>query len=334
MSLEAVRGSGRRLVSVIIPARNEEVNIPRLEQELLQAVDELPYDFEFLVIDNDSTDRTGELVKAVCARDLRWKYIRFSRDFVTEMSMTAGYHLAQGDAIIVLYSDLQDPPAIIPKFLEQWEAGYDVVYGVRTVRPGEPRWRNLSAFLAYRIIAWMSDVRIPTDTGDFRLISRQVCDALNQCGEYNRYMRGLIAWLGFRQIGVPYERRPREAGVSKAPFWPMIFFVFNAITSFSLKPLRLFVFLGLFVLLACSVAVVYYMGAYLLGSRPPGITTVIVLLLAGIGLNSLGIGILGEYLGRTYAEVKRRPLYLVKEAVNISIPSAPLSEPAPALDIE
>jgi dolichol-phosphate mannosyltransferase len=139
----------------------------------------------------------------LCARDERWRYLRFSRNFTVEMSITAGYHFAQGDAMIVLYSDLQDPPDVIPRFLDKWQEGWDVVYGVRTHRPGDPAWRNASVKLAYRLIAWSAEMPIPKDTGDFRLITRQVRDALDQCGETNRYMRGLIAWLGFRQTGIP-----------------------------------------------------------------------------------------------------------------------------------
>lgn len=310
--------SDRPLVSIVIPARNEEANIPRLETELLAAVEGLPYAFEFLVIDNASEDRTGELVKALCARDARWKYIQFSRNFTGEMSITAGYRFACGEAIIVLYSDLQDPPAVIPKFLEKWQEGYDVVYGVRTVRPGEPWWKNIAAYWAYRVVAWASDVPIPKDAGDYRLITRQVRDALLQCGEYNRYLRGLIAWLGFCQVSVPYERRPRTAGRSQSPFWHLVFFTFNAITSFSLKPLRTFTFIGLILLLLSALALPLYIVLALSGSPPPGIATIIILLCVTIGLNSLGIGILGEYLGRTYIEVKQRPLYLIKETVNLS----------------
>ena len=322
----------RPLVSIIIPARNEEANIPTLERELLDVVDGLPFEFEFLVVDNSSTDRTGELAKHLCSRDSRWRYIRFSRDFTVEMSLTAGYHYASGDAMIVLYSDLQDPPQAIPRFLEKWQEGYDVVYGVRTVRPGDPAWRNTAAGLAYRLIAWFSDVSIPTDAGDFRLITRRVRDALEQCGEYNRYLRGLISWLGFRQVGVPYERRPRQGGTSKAPFWHLIFFTFNAITGFSLKPLRLFTFLGFGLLGLALVAAATYVSLWAIGSPPPGITTIIVLLLAAIGLNSLGIGLLGEYVGRTYSEVKRRPLYVVQEAVNLSGTPQPRHTPNPTHD--
>lgn len=307
----------RPLISIIIPARNEEANIPRLEAELCQVLDGQPYQFEFLVIDNHSADRTGELVKDICARDPRWRYLRFSRDFTVEMSITAGYHFAQGDAMVVLYSDLQDPPDVIPRLIAKWLEGFDVVYGVRTKRPGDAKWRNFAVKIAYRLITYCADVPIPPDTGDFRIISRRVRDAIEQCGERNRYMRGLIAWLGFRQTSIVYERRPREKGVSKAPFWDLLFFVFNAITSFSLKPLRLFTILGCALIIITGVAAAVYSLLYVTGSPPRGITTLIVLSFLGIGLNSLGIGILGEYLGRTYSEVKQRPLYLIEEATNL-----------------
>lgn len=307
----------RLLITLVIPALNEEENLPLLKEELLRVTDQLPHDFEFIVVDNASTDRTGEIAKEFCGQDARWKYIRFARNFKVEMSITAGYHFASGDAIIVLYSDLQDPPDVIPEFIRKWQEGFDVVYGVRVVRSGDPKWRNLAAKLGYRLIAKLSDVWIPTDTGDFRLISRQVRDALEHVGEYNRYMRGLIAWLGFRQVGVSYERHPRSRGTSKAPFWELVFFVFNAITSFSLKPLRLFTFAGFLLLSLSGVAAIVYVFLWLFGSPPPGISTIILLLLGVIGLNSLGIGILGEYVGRTYSEVKQRPLYVVQEAINL-----------------
>lgn len=308
------------LVSIVIPARNEEGNIARLQTELLAAVAGLPYEFEFIVIDNASEDQTGGLVKAICASDPRWKYMRFSRNFSVEMSITAGYRAANGQAIIVLYSDLQDPPEVIPRFLQKWKEGFDVVYGVRQVRPGEPVWRNLLVKYVYRTIVWAAEVPIPLDAGDFRLITKEVRDALEQCDEYNRYLRGLIAWLGFRQIGIPYARRARFSGVSKAPFWEMVFFAFNGITSFSLKPLRLFTIFGGLVLGVSGVAILIYTILFLTGSPPPGITTIIVLLIIAIGLNSFGIGVLGEYLGRTYSEVKRRPLYIVSETVNLPEP--------------
>jgi glycosyltransferase involved in cell wall biosynthesis len=310
-------GAGSRLISIVIPARNEEANIPRLEAELLAVVDQLPYRYEFIVVDNDSSDQTGALVKEICRRDPRWRYIRFSRNFTVEASISAGYRAARGDAMIVLYSDLQDPPSAIPRLLEKWEEGWDVVYGIRTVRPGDPKWRNAAVRVAYRAISRLSDVPIPPDAGDFRLITRQVRNALNQCGEYNRYLRGLISWLGFRQVGVIYERQPRTGGKSNVSIFDLIVFVFTAITSFSLKPLRLFSAFGFGVLGLTMLGIPIYAGLYLTGNPPPGITTVIILLLMAIGINSVGVGILGEYLGRTHAEVRRRPLFVIAESVNI-----------------
>ena len=315
------------LVTIVVPAFNEEESIPRLERELLAVVNALPYRFEFLIVDNHSTDGTSALAKALCERDPRWRYLRFSRNFTVEMSITAGYRFASGDAIIVLYSDLQDPPDVIPLFLEKWREGYDVVYGVRTRRPGDAKWRNVSVNVAYRLIAWAAEVPIPKNTGDFRLITRDVRDALEQCPETNRYMRGLIAWLGFRQTGVLYERRPRESGQSKAPFLPTFLFTINAITSFSLRPLRVFLGFGAIMVAASMVAIVVYSLLYLRGSPPPGITTLIVLSFLGIGMNSIGIGVLGEYLGRTYSEVKQRPLYVIQESKNLAMPRPAVPPP-------
>lgn len=310
-------GEDRRLVSIVIPALNEADNIPQLERELLETVEKLPYDFEFIVVDNHSSDATPTLLRELCARDRRWRYLRFSRNFTVEASIAAGYRVAAGDAIIVLYSDLQDPPDQIPRLLDKWLEGWDVVYGVRTVRAGDPKWRNLAVRCAYQVIGRLSDVPIPANAGDFRLITSRVRDALALCGEYNRYTRGLIAWLGFSQVGVPYERRARAAGRSKVSLVHLVTFMFTAVTSFSLKPLRIFTILGFLLIGVALAAVPVYVGLYFTGSPPPGMTTAIILILVAIGVNSLGIGVLGEYLGRTYAEVKNRPIYLVEEAVNV-----------------
>lgn len=185
------------------------------------------------------------------------------------------------------------------------------------MRAGDPSWRNLLVFVAYRLIGWFSEVRIPNDTGDFRLVSRRVRDAIERMGEVNRYTRGMVAWLGFKTTQITYERRPRHAGVSKAPLVATVIYVFDAVTSFSLKPLRLFSAFGFLALAVSLVAAAGYSVAALVGHPPPGITTLVVLAILGIGINSLGIGILGEYVGRTYAEVKGRPLFLVDEAVNV-----------------
>lgn len=312
------------LISVVIPALNERENISALEDELLESLEGQPYEFEFIVIDNGSTDGTDAAVKEICRRDRRWKYVRFSRNFGVDASITAGYTLASGEAIVVLYSDLQDPPQAIPALLAKWQEGYDVVYGVRTVRPGDAKWRNAVVRIVYRAIASLAEVPIPRNAGDFRLISRPVRDALESCGESNRYMRGLIAWLGFRQTGVEYQRRPRVAGESKAPLGSLIVFTLGAFTSFSVQPLRVFALLG-FTLVAMSfLAVPVYAILFLTGDPPPGVTTLIVLALLGIGVNSLGIGVLGEYLGRTYAETKRRPLYVIADSENMESRNLPV----------
>jgi dolichol-phosphate mannosyltransferase len=312
---ESTPGKNDELITLVIPARNEEENIPYLESAISQVTDSLPYNFEFIVVDNRSTDRTGQLIKDLCKRDRRWKYICFSRDFSVEASIAAGYHFASGSAIILLYSDLQDPPSVIPRFIEKWKEGYDVVYGVRTVREGDPAWRNFMAKLAYRIIATLAEVQIPVDTGDFRLIDRKVRDALENIGEYNRYMRGLIAWLGFKQTGIIYAREPRKAGVSKGPFWYIFFIAVNAITSFSMKPLRLFLVMGIIITVLSFIAIFIYLLVYLFGNTVAGLTTIILLSFLGIGLNSIGIGVVGEYIGRIYFETKKRPLYVIDEMV-------------------
>lgn len=312
----AARADDVPLVSIIVPAYNEEQNLPRLEVELAAALDGLPYAFEFIVVDNRSTDGTQKFVEDLCERDPRWRYIRFSRNFQLESSITAGYRAASGDAMIVLYSDLQDPPDQIPVLLAKWREGYDVVYGVRTVRPGDPKWRNLAVKYHYKLMTRLSEVDIPANAGDFRLITRRVRDALDQCGEYNRYTRGLIAWLGFRQVGVLYERRPRIEGKSKFGFVEVFVFAFTAITSFSLKPLRLFALFGFAVLGLVLLSLPVFVALYLAGDPPPGVTTIAVLVLLAIGFNSLGIGVLGEYLGRTIGEVRGRPLYVVDELRN------------------
>lgn len=307
----------KKLITIIIPARNEAGNMARVEAEITALADSQPDDFEFIIVDNASTDDTGRLAAELCQRDKRWKYIRFSRNFSVEGSITAGYEHANGDAMVVLYSDLQDPPDVIPRFIEKWKQGYDVVYGVRTVRAGDPKWRNAAAWLAYRLIAWLSDVPIPKDTGDFRLISSRVRDAIMRMSEVNRYMRGMIAWVGFKQVGVEYQRQPRKTGRSNAPLVDILLFTFNAITSFSLRPLRLFTLFGFMVLALSFLLGIVYVTLWLRGSPPPGLTTLIVLVLAGLGVNSLGIGILGEYIGRTFSEAKRRPIYVIEESLNL-----------------
>lgn len=312
--------SPRKLISVVMPARNEEGNLPRAHDEISAAMSRLPaYDYEVIVIDNASTDRTPEVAKELCARDARWKYLRFSRNFGGETSITAGMRLARGDAVINLFSDLQDPPDRIPDFVAKWEEGYDVVSGIIADRQDENRLRGVAARWAYRVIRWSSDIEIPENAGDFRLVSRRVVDAFNRLNERQRYVRGLMHWVGFRKTELTYDRRPRKWGRSKAPFWWCFQFALNAITSFSTRPLKAFMVFGFLVLGASGLLALYYAATRIfnIDNPPRGIPTILVLLLLNLGILSLGIGVLGEYIGHIYTEAKKRPLFVVQDAENL-----------------
>jgi len=308
----------RKLVSILMPVRNEEGNLPRAYDEVTSVMAPLPYDYEVLLIDNDSVDRTGELAAEICQRDARWRYIKFSRNFTVEGSLAAGYRFARGDAAIVLFGDLQDPPSLIAEFLRKWEEGYEVVYGMIRRREGDPLWKAWSARMLYRIVNYLADVKIPNNATDFRLLSRRAIDALNRLEERNRYIRGFSHWIGFRQCPIVYDRRPRTAGTSKAPFFYMLNLAANAITCFSIKPLQLFSLFGFLTLGATVVAAMSYLACYCLGATVHGLTTIYLLLLANLGVMLLGFGTVGEYVGRIYIETKHRPLYLVERTINVA----------------
>ena len=307
----------RDLLSIVMPARNEEQNLPRAYEELSAALAGLDCDYEVIVIDNDSSDNTPQVAEWLCARDARWRYLRFSRNFQVEGSIAAGLRVARGDAALVLFSDLQDPPELIPEFVRQWRAGCDVVYGVVRHRAGDPWWKALGARMLYRTVHWMADVHIPPNATDFRLLSRRAIDALNQFDERNRYVRGFSHWIGFRQCPIVYDRRPRTGGQSKAPLWLLVALSANAITSFSIKPLQLFSVAGCVALLGTLALAAIYLAMFLFGQTISGLTTVYLLLLANLALTLLGIGVLGEYVGRIYIETKRRPFYLIDRTVNL-----------------
>jgi dolichol-phosphate mannosyltransferase len=317
------------LFSLVIPVLNEQEVIRGTYATLTEVLERLGMPYEVVVVDNGSSDATPAILHELCGRDARWRYIRLSRNFGYQSSITAGMLAARGDAIMVIDADLQDPPELIPQFVAKWREGYDVVYGVREKRTGESRLRVLPTMLAMRFITWMSDeTKLPLHSSDFRLISRRVRDAYAALPETTRYVRGLIHWLGFRQVGIPYVRRGRVGGISKVNLRYLIDFTFNAVFNFSVKPLRMFSLLGLGVLgTAAALAALYVLGA-LLGRPPAGVTTILVLLLTNLGVMALGIGILGEYLAKVYTECKRRPLWLVDYTLNIEAPAA--ARPGPA----
>ncbi|HMP74706.1 MAG TPA: glycosyltransferase family 2 protein [Kiritimatiellia bacterium] len=310
----------RRLISITMPARNEEGNLPRAYDEVTAVMARLPqYDYEVIVIDNASVDRTLEIARGFCGKDARWKYVRFSRNFGGETSLTVGLRLAKGDAVINLFSDLQDPTDRIPDFIAKWEEGFDVVSGILQDRQDSSALRGIAARMAYRLIRASSDIDIPENATDFRLVSRRVVDAFNRLNERQRYVRGLMHWVGFTKCEIPYNRRPRQWGRSKAPFWWCFQFALNAITSFSTKPLKLFMVFGSAVLLGSILLSLYYAATRILNidDPPRGIPTILVLLLLNLGVVSLGIGLLGEYMGHIYTEVKRRPLFVISDAANL-----------------
>ncbi|MGH7135800.1 MAG: glycosyltransferase family 2 protein [Pirellulales bacterium] len=313
----------KQLLTLVVPVLNEEEVLPHSCTRLNGVLEALDLPFEVIVVDNGSSDSTPQIMADLCRRDPRWKYLRLSRNFGYQNSITAGMLAAHGDAIMVIDADLQDPPELIPQFIEKWRAGYDIVYGVREKRTGESPLRVIPTMAAMRIITWMSDdVKLPLHSGDFRLITRRVRDAFAQLGETNRYVRGLIHWLGYRQIGIPYVREGRTRGRTKVnPLW-LVGFMLNAVFSFSIKPLRMFSLLGVTVLAAALILSVVYAVMSFLTSPPPGITTVLILLLTNLGVMSLGIGVLGEYIAKIYAESKRRPLWLIDYSLNLEPPAA------------
>lgn len=311
--------SARRLITICVPVFNEELNIEPLYAALLPIMDQLSdrYDFELLFTDNHSTDHTFEALERLAVRDVRVRAIRFSRNFGFQRSIATGYANARGDAAIQIDCDLQDPPALILEFIHKWEQGYKVVYGVRSSRK-ESWWMNLVRKMFYRIIDSLSEDELPLDAGDFRLLDRCVLDELQKFEDNQPYLRGTIALLGFDQIGIPYDRAERQRGQSKFSFSELIALALDGILNHSVVPLRIATYLGLAIsVLTFAGILAYGIGRLFFGANwPPGFTTIIILILGSLSLNALFLGIIGEYLGRIYRQVKRRPLTIVERELN------------------
>lgn len=302
--------------SIIAPVHNEEPVLDLLYERVASVMDGMGEPWELILVDDGSRDRSAELIDALHDRDPRVRGLSFSRNFGFQVAVTAGLDMSRGDAVVLIDADLQDPPEVIPAMAAKWREGFDVVYGVRASREGETWFKKVTAKAFYRIIDQITGIDIPLDTGDFRLMDRQVVEAIKQMPERNRFLRGMVPWVGFKQTGVPYHRAARVAGDSKfSSIRQMGPFATNAITSFSYFPLQIATYLGFIIagisLLAIVAVVVLRLmtpGGELLGQAT---TLVAVLFLGGVQLISLGI--IGEYLGRIYDEVKRRPLYLVRQ---------------------
>ena len=301
--------------SIVAPIYNEIDNLPELYRRVKEVMDASNETWELILVDDGSTDGSTDKIRELAQQDKKVRPVIFARNFGHQVAITAGWDYARGDAIVIIDADLQDPPEVILELAKKWKEGYEVVYAVRSEREGESWFKKVTASLFYRIIYRITDVKIPVDTGDFRLMDRKVVDVLKQMKERHRFPRGMSAWVGFKQVGVTYKRAARVAGVTKYPFNKMLRLALNAITSFSYFPLQVakffgFVSAGVAILAIPLVIILRIAGSHFFEGQTT--TLISVLFLGGVQLISLGI--LGEYIGRLYDEAKGRPLYIVREA--------------------
>ncbi len=302
------------LVSIIIPCFNEEESLMFTIGRLLEfSAMESKYEFEFLFINDGSVDGTREILEQAEKEDGRTRSIHLSRNFGHQNAVSAGMQHARGDALVIIDADLQDPPEIISSMLRKWESGYLVAYGHRVARHGESRFKRSSANLFYKFLSFMSDVNIPRNVGDFRLVDRRVIDELNSMPERNKFYRGLISWTGFRSIAVDYERQPRIAGVTKYPLRKMLSLASNAVISFSTKPLKIVTAAGFLLALVSILAASYFVISKIANSDAvPGWTALIVVSLFLGAIQLIAIGIVGMYVGRIYTEAQGRPQFIIE----------------------
>jgi dolichol-phosphate mannosyltransferase len=303
------------LLSVIVPCLNEEEALRGTQVRLSSVLEQIPTNFEIIYVDDGSTDATPEVLRELQAYDSRVRVVRFSRNFGHQMAITAGLEHAAGDAVVIIDADLQDPPETILDFFRKWQEGYDVVYGVRTEREGETAFKLWTAKLFYRFMTRLSDTQIPLDTGDFRLMDRRVLNVLLGMPERDRFVRGMVSWLGFSQVAVPYRREARIAGVTKFSFFKMLRFALDGIFSFSIVPLRVATWTGFITSFLAILGIVLVSLEHFLGVEGlvKGWTSTMFAVLFIGGVQLICMGIIGEYIGRIYGESKHRPLYVVRE---------------------
>ena len=302
--------------SVVVPMYNEEAVAKECYMRLTAVMQSLQERYELIFVNDGSRDKTAEMIKEYCKKDASVRLISFSRNFGHQAAISAGIDKSLGQAVILIDADLQDPPEVIPEMIAKWKEGYDVVYGRRAKRKGESAFKRITAKLFYRFLAAQTDVSIPLDTGDFRLMDRKVCDVLTSLTEKNRYMRGLVSFVGFRQTGVSYVREERFAGETKYPLKKMINFALDATTSFSRKPLKIAGYIGSVMAAASFLYLFFILYLKLFTDKTVSgwaSSVSITLLLNGVILMMLGI--MGEYIGRIYDEVKNRPLYIINEQI-------------------
>jgi len=300
--------------SIIAPVFNEIESLPELHKRITEVMEQTGEEWELVLIDDGSMDGSTGVIREMAKSDPHVRPVIFARNFGHQIAVTAGLDYSRGDAVVIIDADLQDPPELILQMFEKWKEGYEVVYAVRAEREGETWFKRMTAALFYRAIFKITDVKIPLDTGDFRLIDRKVVDIMNRMREKHRFLRGMAAWVGFKQIGLPYKRSARYAGVTKYPFRKMLQLALNAVTSFSYFPLQVATYIGFFSAGISILAIPIVIIVRLTGSQAffgQATTLIAVLFLGGVQLISLGI--LGEYVGRIYDESKGRPLYIIRE---------------------
>jgi dolichol-phosphate mannosyltransferase len=302
------------IYSIIAPVFNEEESLPVLYDRIVETMVKTGSPWELVLVDDGSRDKSTGIIREMAKKDARIRPVIFARNFGHQIAVTAGLDYCRGDAAIIIDADLQDPPEVILQMIDLWKEGNEVVYAIRAEREGESWFKKVTASLFYRMIYRITDVKIPLDSGDFRLLDRKVIDVMNQMREKHRFLRGMSSWIGFKQVGLPYRRAARFAGVTKYPFSKMMKLALNAITSFSYFPLQMATFIGFFAAGVSILAIPVVAIGRLAGSQAffgQATTLIAVLFLGGVQLISLGI--LGEYIGRIYDEVKGRPLYIVRE---------------------
>ena len=310
-------------LSLIVPMYNEQDNINTFYESITRTMSENSYNFEVICVNDGSKDNTLLLLKELAHRDDRIKVIDLSRNFGKEIAMSAGLKYASGDAIIPIDADLQDPPEVIPLLVNKWFEGYDVVYATRSRREGETALKKMTAHMFYRVIAKLTKIDIPEDTGDFRLMSKQVVDSINQLPEQHRFMKGIFSWVGYKQTSITYEREARHAGKTSFNYWKLWNFAIEGITSFSFAPLQFASYLGFFVSIPSFLYMIYLIfNTIVWGNSVAGYPSLMVAILFFGGIQLITLGIIGEYIGRIYNESKRRPLFLVREEINIASSSA------------
>lgn len=318
------------LVSIVIPCFNEEQVLPLLFKRLRDTLSQWKSRVEVILVDDGSTDRTWELLCEAHETDTRWKAVRLSRNFGHQLALWTGLQQCQGDVVAVLDADLQDPPEIVEQFLQKWSEGIDVIFAVRTKRK-EGLFKRFAYFTYYRILGWLSEVDIPLDSGDFAVMDRRVIRVLGQCPEQEPFIRGLRAWVGYRQVGVPYERAARAAGEVKYTFRKLTQLALNGIFSFSTKPLRLATWFGFAISFLAFLGVIFtiFQRIFLeqfarVGLAPvPGFATIVIAILFLGGIQLICLGILGEYVGRIFLQVKGRPLTIISESCGLPQASPP-----------